>query len=358
MIYLDNASTTPINEEIQELILKTMKKFGNPSNNYSLGHETKQLIEHAREQVASALGATPEEIYFTSGASESNSMAIAQKKFCWASPYEHHSILYNPKVYIKNNLKEEILNQDNERIFNDLLISHMLVNNETGEIFDITELANLCEKKSILFHTDATQAVGKIEINVKKEKVKMLSLSGHKFNAPKGIGVIFIDKSIKATPFIIGGGQEKGLRGGTENVPYIVALGEAIEKATDKIHQSYLYYQNLKEIFIKKLNQYNNIDWRINSPCQNSTPSIINIAFKGIEGEIMAAMLAEKQIFVGTGSACNTGDFKPSHVLEAMNVPKEYINGAIRISFGKQNTAEEVEKIIKEIVNIYKELIY
>lgn len=352
MIYLDNASTTPVDKNIKEIINITLEKFGNPSNNYLLGHETKKVIERAREQVAKAIGAEPEEIYFTSGASESNSMAIAQRKNCWASPYEHHSILYNPKVEIKNNLEESIL--DIHENFDDLMISHMLVNNETGEIFDIASLLNLCDKKNILFHTDATQAIGKINIDVKSAKIKMLSLSGHKFNAPKGIGAIFIDKSITPiTPIIFGGGQEKHLRGGTENVPYIVALGEALEMSIGKMCKSYFYYLKLKQAFIQKLSRYKNIDWRINSP-QKSISSILNISFSGIEGEVLAAMLADKKIYVGTGSACDTGNFEPSHVLKAMNVPEKYINGAIRISFGPQNTIEEINKTVEEIVKSYR----
>lgn len=366
MNYFDNASTTPVDEKIQNLIFETMKKFGNPSNNYLIGKEAKRMIEKAREQVASAIGAEPNEIYFTSGASESNSMAILQREHCWCSPYEHHSIIYNKRVEIKTNLEESLLllkkDYENKKIANDysnnLMVSQMLVNNETGEIFNIKSIAELCDKMGILLHSDATQSIGKIRVNVKEEKIKILSLSGHKFYVPKGIGAIFIDKNINPIiPLIYGGGQERKVRGGTENVPYIVALGEGITQAVADIDKNYYHYLNLKNIFLKKLKTYKNIDWINNSPDNSSIPSILNISFKNIEGEILASLLNDEKIYVGTGSACSTGNFEPSHVLKAMKVPDDYISGAIRISFGKENTEEEVIQLAEKIFEKYKLLI-
>ena len=363
MIYLDNASTTKVNIDIGNSIIKAMKDYGNPSNIYSLGKKSKDLIEEAREKIAKAIGAEKEEIYFTSGASESNNLALNQRKYCWCSPYEHHSILKNPKAEVHDNIEELLISLQEcyndykylQNLYNNLLVSHMLVNNETGEIFNIKSILNLCNKMSILSHTDATQAIGKIPVNVKDLGVDMLSLSGHKFHCPKGIGAIYINKNVSPIKSLIyGGHQEHGVRAGTENVPYIVGLGYGIEMASEKMQKFHNYSQELKDIFLSTLN-HSGINYVLNSP-ENSIPSIINISFKGIEGEVLGAMLADKEIFVGTGSACTTGDFEPSHVLKAMNVSDDYINGSLRISMGYYNTPQDMVTTANEIVNCYLKL--
>ena len=369
MIYLDNASTTKVNSVLANIIYNTMKSFGNPSNIYEIGKESKQMLRKAQEQVANVIGAEPEEIYFTSGATESNNLAINQREYCLCSPYEHHSVLKIPKVSDRDDILPYLKYLRQERNYPNIkgyfcnskeyksncMISHMLVNNETGEIFDIKEMFDICNELGILTHTDATQAIGKIPVNVKELGAKMLSLSGHKFHCPKGIGVLYISKEINPIkPLFYGGHQQHLVRPGTENIPYIVGIGYGIEAASKKMEKFHNYSQKLKDTFLNQLNS-KNIDYRLNSP-ENSIPSIISISFKNIEGEALGAILSDKEIYVGTGSACTTGDFEPSHVLKAMNVPDEYINGTLRISTGWDNTEEEMIIAANEIANAYNYL--
>ena len=344
MIYLDNASTTMPNEITMNYLSNYDKFFGNPSNIYKIGDQTHEMIENARIKVAKAINAEPEDIYFTSGASESNAWAIAQCDACICSPYEHHSIMANPKA--KGNIE-----------FLTLLYSHMLINNETGEVFDIKEKFQEVHRKKYLTHTDATQAIGNIFVNVKDLDADMLSLSGHKFHAPKGIGVLYINHTVipreRIKPLIYGS-QENNCRGGTENVLGIVCLGDCIKYACDTIAFKQYHCDTLKKIVIEKLKN-SGIDYLINSP-KNSIPAIINFSLKDISNEVIASILSEKEIYIGTGSACNTGDIKPSYVLQAMGCPKEYIRGAIRLSFSQRTTSTEVDIAMDEIIKIYKEL--
>lgn len=344
MIYLDNASTTELNIFSLKWLKNADCYFGNPSNIYSIGLKTRALVEEARVKVAKAIGANPDEIYFTSGASESNAWAIAQCDACVCSPYEHHSIMANPKV------KQRVE-------FLTLLYSHMLVNNETGEIFEVGKKFQENHRKKYLTHTDATQAIGNIFVNVKDLGADMLSLSGHKFHAPKGIGVLYINHEAilkeRVKPLIYGS-QENNCRGGTENFFGIVCLGDCIEEAVKNIERKNMYCKVLKSIVENKLSN-SGIDFRINSP-DNSIPSTINFSLKDIEGEVIASMLSDKKIYIGTGSACNNDKMEPSYVLKAMNVPDEYIRGAIRLSFDLSTTIDEVQFAMDEIIKVYKEL--
>lgn len=344
MIYLDNASTTIPNEITMNYLSHYNSLFGNPSNIYKIGEATHEMIEEVREKVARAIGADTEDIYFTSGASESNAWAIAQCDTCICSPYEHHSIMANPKI--KENIE-----------FLTLLYSHMLVNNETGEIFEVSKKFQEIHRKKYLTHTDATQAIGNIFVNVKDLGADMLSLSGHKLHAPKGIGVLYINHEVipreRIKPLIYGS-QENNCRGGTENVLGILCLGGCIEEANRDVIKKAKYCSILKEE-VKCILSKSGVDYRINNP-ENSIASIINFSLKDISSEVIASMLSEKEIYIGTGSACNTGDAKPSYVLQAMGVPNDYIRGAIRLSFTLETTQADVEIAMNEIIECYKKI--
>lgn len=378
MIYLDNASTTMPNQITMKYLSNYDKFFGNPSNIYKIGEQTHEMIENARIKVAKAINADPEDIYFTSGASESNVWAIKQSEMCYCSPYEHHSILANPNVFVAENyiffnewIKENYdylhLNEDDEPYLSlGYLFSHMLVNNETGEIFS-EQVKNICksinnieEKKyrSWFVHTDATQAIGNIVVDVKDLDVDMLSLSGHKIHSPKGVGVLYIShETITKNDIkpLIYGSQENNYRGGTENTLGIVCLGDCIEEASQNIFKKYLHCKSLKNIAIQKLKS-GGIDYLINTP-KDSISSIINFSLKNINSEVIASILSQKEIYIGTGSACNDSSLAPSYVLKAMDVPKDYIRGSIRLSFDISTKEEEVETAMNEIIKIYKELI-
>lgn len=344
MIYLDNASTTKPNEITMNYLRNYDKYFGNPSNIYSIGEDIHQRVEHAREQVAKAINADVEDIYFTSGASESNAWAIEQCDACLCSPYEHHSILANPKVKEKTE-------------FLTILYSHMFVNNETGEIFDNKESFLEYREKKYLTHTDATQAIGNVSVDVKELGVDMLSLSGHKIHAPKGIGVLYINHNAiprKHIKPLIYGSQENNCRGGTENTLGILCLGGCIEQATNNIFAKNRHCNVLKGIVISML-EGSGLEYRINSP-ENSIASTINFSLKDISSEVIASMLSEKGIYIGTGSACNDNSLAPSYVLQVMNVPDSYIRGAIRLSFDLNNTIEDVKIAMKEVIENYKVL--
>lgn len=344
MIYLDNASTTMPNKITMRYLSHYNSIFGNPSNIYKIGEATHEMIEDAREKVAKAIGADTEDIYFTSGASESNAWAIAQCDACVCSPYEHHSIMANPKV------KQSIE-------FLTLLYSHMLVNNETGEIFEVGKRFQEIHRKKYLTHTDATQAIGNIFIDVKDLGADMLSLSGHKIHAPKGIGVLYINHEAipreRIKPLIYGS-QENNRRGGTENVLGILCLGGCIEEANRDIIKKAKYCSILKEE-VKYILSKSGVDYRINSP-ENSIASTINFSLKDVSSEVIASMLSDEEIYIGTGSACNNSSLSPSYVLQAMNVPEDYIRGAIRLSFDLSTKDIDVIVATNKIIECYKKL--
>jgi len=336
VIYLDNAATTPLSESVKKCITETIEKYGNPSSLYEIGTDSKKLIQKSRQQVAVAIGCLPEEIYFTSGASESNTWALAQTDRCVCSQVEHHSILNNPKTRATSGTT---------------LFSNMLVNNETGEIYDVKSM--FAENKC-LTHTDATQAIGNIPVDVKELGVDMISFSGHKFHAPKGIGCLYVRRGIQLKPLIYGGKQERSVRGGTENTLGIVAIGVAIEEAVKNIENKYEHCKILKDTLFNSLSA-NHLDYIVNG--NNTIPSTVSISFKGVENETIGLWLNGYGICVSSGSACNSGSAEPSHVLKAIGCPEEYINGTIRFSFSLENTVDEVKFTgdkVAEIINKVK----
>ena len=367
-IYLDNNATTQIDEKVFNAMLPYLKEeYGNPSSTYSSGKNIKDEINKARNNIARILNTNPENIIFTSCGSESNVAAIMSsikvdpnKKHIITTKVEHASIMEMMNYLEKQGYSITFLNVDNngrldlnelkESITADTcLISVMMANNEIGNIYPIKEIAKIAHDNGIIFHCDAVQAVGKIKIDVKDLDVDLLSISGHKINAPKGIGVLYIKDSKNFTPLIFGH-QEKNRRGGTENVPYIIGLGKAAEL---------IFNDNFnKEKEIEILRNYmeneikNNIeDVIIYGDLENRTPNTSSIAFKGVKADELMLVLESFNIYVSTGSACNSEIALPSHVLTACNADLDNYS-PIRISLGKYNTKEEIDEFIKRLINV------
>lgn len=367
-IYLDNNATTKCDEEVLNAMLPYLKdQYGNPSSTYSFGKEVKEEIKNARRKVAKFLNANEDEIIFTSCASESNVTAIMNavrnypnKKHIITTKVEHASIMetmkylesigYNITYLSVDNLGRIDLKELEASITNDTcLISIMMANNEIGNIYPIREIGNIAKKHNILFHCDSVQSVGKIKIDVKDMNIDTLSLSGHKINAPKGIGVLYIKNGVPYTPLIFGH-QEKNRRGGTENVAYIIGLDKAIELI---INDNYKSNSNLKELrdYMESQIKNNIEDVVIYGDLENRLPNTSSIAFKGVKADELLLMLESFNIYVSTGSACNSEIAEPSHVLTACNADlKNY--SPIRISLGKYNTKEEIDTFIKRLESI------
>lgn len=374
-IYLDNNATTRCDEEVlNEMLPYLNERYGNPSSIYSFGKEMKDAISKARKNIAKLLNADESEIVFTSCASESNVSAIMnairnypEKKNIITTKVEHASIIETMKYlesmgyeitylsvdsYGRINL-EELKNAITE---NTCLIAIMMANNELGNIYPIKEIGKIAKEHNILFHCDAVQAVGKVKIDVKEMEIDTLSLSGHKIHAPKGIGVLYVRKEVPYIPLIFGH-QEKNKRGGTENVPYIIGLGKAAElliEEQNEVNKKIEFLRNKLEKEIKE----NISDVYIYGDLQNRLPNTSNIAFKGVKGEEILLVLESYNIYVGTGSACNSESAEPSHVLVACNANLEEYS-PIRISLGKYNTEEEIDKFvnaIKKVVNMLRNL--
>lgn len=344
MIYLDNAATTKIDNMVFAEMLPYLKEqYGNPSSLYSLGQQSKKAIEKAREQVAKAINAEPKQIFFTSGATESNNWVCSIFDRVLCSPYEHHSILKYPHTMATRTFVPLI--NDIYR-YSSKLVSHMLVNNETGEIYDIADMIKTSHSMNIPFHTDVTQAFGHILIDVKILDCDFLSLSGHKFHAPKGIGILYIKEPDKFKPILYGGQQEKNLRAGTENVASIVGMGKAAELYNYSPERD----KRCREIQTKFCNAFSEMtDVYFNTDIAKSIPSTLNVAFKNVESESLMLLLDMDGICVSAGSACNSGSLEPSHVLKAIGTPEDYIYNSIRLSWNDTLTDEEVDYVIESI---------
>ena len=367
-IYLDNNATTRLDEEVFNSMMPYLKDiYGNPSSIYSFGKEVKNQITNARKSVAKLLNASEEEIIFTSCASESNVTAIMnairihpEKKHIITTKVEHASIMETMKYlesigydisYLsvdslgKINL-EELENTINN---NTCLIAVMMANNEIGNIYPIEEIGAIAKKHNVLFHCDSVQAVGKEKIDVDKLNIDTLSLSGHKINAPKGIGVLYIKKGIPYTPLIFGH-QEKNRRGGTENVAYIIGLGKAVELILEDDYKCNDTLRNLRDYMEAQIKSSIS-DVLIYGDLDNRLPNTSNIAFKGIKAEELLLILESFNIFVSTGSACNSEIAEPSHVLVACKADLENYS-PIRVSLGKYNTKEEIDIFVKTLINV------
>lgn len=372
--YFDNNATSRVAEEVAQAMDPFFHDlYANPSSMHFFGGSLQQYIDKAREQVAALIGANPEEIIFTSCGTESDSTAIYSalrsqpgKKHFITTQVEHPAVLTLAKTLESQGYRITRLPVDGEGRLNldDLknaitpdtaLVSMMYANNETGVVFPIEEAARIAHSRGVLFHTDAVQAAGKIAINMKKSKVDMLSISGHKLHAPKGIGVLYLRKGTPFTPFVVGGHQENGRRAGTENVPYIVGLGKAAELALEHINIENTKVRELRDRLEAGLVAAIP-NTKVNGKGAERLPNTINICFEYIEGESILLMLSEKGICASSGSACTSGSLDPSHVLRAMKVPQTYAHGSIRLSLSVYNTQEEVDYLIREFPPIVERL--
>jgi len=373
-VYVDNNATTKVAPEVLgEMLPYFSELYGNPSSMHFFGGQVQKKVNEAREKVADLLGADPSEIVFTSCGTESDNAAILgtldsypERQHLITSRVEHPAV-GNVSTYLgRKGYRVTELSVDREgrldldelrESFTDqtALVTIMYANNETGVIFPIEEIGEIVKAKGIPFHTDAVQTVGKIPINMKKLKVDMLSVSGHKLHAPKGIGVLYIRKGTKFSPFMIGGHQEKGRRGGTENVPYIVGLGKACELAKKHLDEENTRVKVLRDYLeVKILEKIPNT--LINGDQLNRLPNTVSVSFEYVEGESILLLLSDLGICASSGSACTSGSLEPSHVLRAMGVPFTAAHGSIRFSLSIYNTKEEMDYIIEHLPPIIQRL--
>lgn len=375
IIYMDNAATTAVSQEVLETMMPFFREnFGNPSTIYSVGRNAKKELELARERVAKALGASPKEIFFTSCGTESDNWAIKGAAFeglkkgknhIITSKIEHHAVLHTVQYLEKRGFDVTYLDVDSQGLVNPkdvedaitektALVTIMYANNEIGTIEPIEEIGKICKDKGVLFHTDAVQAIGHVQIDVKKQNIDMLSLSAHKFHGPKGIGALYIRKGVRIETFMEGGAQESGKRAGTENTAEIAALGKAIETACTEIEER---NSKLIEKRDKLINELLKIERsRLNGHREKRLPGNVNISFEGIEGESLLLLLDMAGICASSGSACTSGSLDPSHVLLAIGLPHEIAHGSLRLSLDESNTDEEIDFVIGEVSKAVKRL--
>lgn len=374
-IYMDNSATTPVKKEVlDEMLPYFSEKYGNPSSIYSLGANSKIAVEKAREQVAKALGADKNEIFFTASGTESDNWAIrgiASKhknkgNHIITTKIEHHAVLHTCEGLQKNGFDVTYLDVDKDGLIDleelknaitdkTILISVMFANNEIGTIQPIKEIGEIAKERNIAFHTDAVQAIGHVNINVKELNIDLLSLSAHKFYGPKGVGVLYIRRGLPLDPFVTGGGQERNKRAGTENVSGIVGLGKAIELAYENIDEHNEKLIILRERLIKGIEE--NIKYvKLNGHRTNRLPGNVNFCFEFIEGESLLLSLDMDGIAGSSGSACTSGTLDPSHVLLAIGLPHEIAHGSLRLSLGDFNTPEEVDYVVEKLVIIVERL--
>jgi cysteine desulfurase len=373
-VYVDNNATTRVDPQVLDAMLPYFNDFyGNPSSMHSFGGEVAHKIDEARIKVASLINASPDEIVFTSCGTESNSTAIhatissiPDKKHIITSRVEHPAVKNLCEYLSKKGYRVTFVPVDRkgmldvDYLYNSLtddtaIVSVMWANNETGMIFPIEEISQVVKQKGIVFHTDAVQAVGKVPVDVDKSKVDMLSLSGHKIHAPKGVGALFVRKGTRFSPFLIGGHQEGGRRGGTENVVSIIGLGKAGELAENHLEEVTTRVGQLRDkLESELLRRIPNV--MINGDSENRLPNTTSISFEYVEGESILLMIDEFGICASSGSACTSGSLEPSHVLRAMGVPFTAAHGSIRFSLSIYNTEEEIDFIIEKLPPIIEHL--
>ncbi len=382
MIYLDNAASTAVHPEVvKEMLPYFDVQYGNPSSIHQFGRKAKNAIQKARKQVAALIGAEQDEILFTSGGTESNNTILygfptlrdvshvsfsLDKNHIITSSIEHEAILEPCKKLEEKGVKITYLPVDEHGIIdsndvtnsiaeNTVLVSIMFANNEVGTIQPIKEISEICKKYQIPLHTDAVQAVGKVPINVKELGVDALSISSHKINGPKGIGALFIKKGLKIVPYITGGGQENGLRSGTENVASIVGFGKACEIAKERFNENISHFQTLHSSMLSRIvKEIPHV--KLNGHPEKRIFNNIHFTFLGVNGEDLIIKLDEHGIAASTGSACSVHTQKASHVLKAMDFNHEQITGSLRMSFGYMNTLDEVEQTVEVLKMVVAEL--
>jgi cysteine desulfurase len=374
IVYVDNNATTRVAPEVVEAMMPYFSDlYGNASSMHFFGGQVQRKVNEARDKVADLLGADPSEIVFTSCGTESDNAAILgtldsypEKRHFITSRVEHPAV-NNVATYLSRKgyrVTELLVDRKGRLDLDDLreaitdqtaVVSIMYANNETGVIFPVEEIGQIVKERGVPFHTDAVQAVGKIPINLAKSTIDMLSLSGHKLHAPKGIGVLYIRKGTKFSPFLIGGHQEKGRRGGTENVPYIVGLGKACELAQKNMEDENTRVRALRDYLEKKiLDTIPNV--LVNGDRNHKLPNTVSVSFEYIEGESILLMLSDLGICASSGSACTSGSLEPSHVLRAMGIPFTAAHGSIRFSLSVYNTKDEMDYIIEHLPPIISKL--
>jgi cysteine desulfurase len=373
-IYVDNNATTRVAPEVfEEMTPYFTELYGNPSSMHFFGGQVERKVEEARERAAGLLGARPQEIIFTSCGTESDNAAIMSALRC--NPEKRHVVttrVEHPAVKnVASHLKREgyrvtelpvdrqglLSMEEVSRAMTDdtAIVSVMWANNETGVLFPVEEIAAMAKSRDILFHTDAVQAVGKIPINMAESQIDMMSLSGHKLHAPKGIGVLYVRRGTRFAPFVIGGHQEEGRRGGTENVPYIIGLGKACELAATNLKEKNLRVKSLRDKLEKGLLESIE-NSMINGDREHRLPNTSSISFEYVEGESILLKLSDKGICASSGSACTSGSLEPSHVLRAMGVPFTAAHGSIRFSLSSYNTEEQIDYILEVMPPIIGQL--
>lgn len=368
MIYLDNAGTTKTSHEVVNAMMPFFEEeYGNASSLHSMGQRAKEHLDSARKIVAECINADAGEIYFTSGGSESDNQAIISasilgerkgKKHIISSQFEHHAVLHTLEklekrgfsvtylpVYENGIVKiEDLKNAIRE---DTCLVTIMFANNEIGTIQPIKEIGQICHEKGIIFHTDAVQAVGHVPVDVKEMNIDMLSISGHKFHGPKGVGALYCKKTVLLNKFIEGGAQEKNKRAGTENVAGIVGMATALKNACDHMDENAQKEIKLRDKLITKLSKIPHSS--LNGDWKNRLPNNFNMCFEGIEGESLLLLLNDEGICASSGSACTSGSLAPSHVLLAIGRPHEVAHGSLRLTLSEYNTEEEIDKVIKVV---------
>ena len=374
MIYLDHAATTKISPAARDAMISALDTYGNPSSVHTLGQQASAELGRARETIARQLGASPREIYFTSGGSEGDNQAIltgakngaaAGKKHIISTAMEHHAVLHTLESLEQQGFSVTYLKPDSEgRISprqleeairpDTALVSVMYVNNETGSVQPIRELAAICHGHEIPLHTDAVQAVGHIPVDVKADGVDFLTLSAHKFHGPRGIGALYVRRGIRLQSLIDGGGQERGKRAGTENLPGIAGMAAALEEETAQLKKHMDYVEGLRHTLVAGLREIPHA--RINESPQHHAPGIVNVSFAGVEGESLLLLLDSAGICASAGSACSAGSLEPSHVLLSMGIPRDIAQGSLRLSLDHSNTPEEVAETIAQVRTVVERL--
>ena len=360
MIYLDNNATTAVDPEVLETMLPYLREqYGNPSSAYSFGKKVARAIDHAREQVASLLHCDPAEIVFTSCGTESDNSAIQSallidqdRKHIVTSKVEHSAIVKQAERLARRGYEISWIDVDEHGMLDlaalerairpdTAIVSLMWANNETGVLFPIDEIADICQRKQTIFHTDAVQATGKVPIDLRSGVIQFLSLSGHKLHAPKGVGALYVNRRTRFNPFLMGGSQEAKRRGGTENTASIIGLGKAAELATEHLTEENTRVKDLRDQFeeevVKRISGV-----QVNGDREHRLPNTANLAIEGVDSEGLLILLDQKGVCCSAGSACTAGSLEPSHVLRAMGFSTDRARASLRFSFGRFNTEEEV----------------
>ena len=370
-VYADNAATTSVSKTALDAMLPYLtENYGNPSSLYAFAQKATEAVAQARATVAACLNAEPREIYFTSGGSEADNQAIISaakagarkgKKHLISTKFEHHAVLHTLKQLEKQGFEVTLLDvhedgvvrlEDVENAIREdtALVTIMFANNEIGTVQPIKEIGELCRAKKIPFHTDAVQAAGHMPLNVVDMNIDLLSMSGHKFHAPKGVGVLYAKRGLPLFNIIEGGAQERGKRAGTENIPGIVALAAALKESVDNMEENTAKIIPMRDKLFAELSKIPHS--KINGSLEHHVPGTVNMCFEGIEGESLLLLLDAKGVCASSGSACTSGSLDPSHVLLSLGLPHEVAHGSLRLSIGEYNTMEEIDHIIKVVPEV------